>query len=313
MLPTAFVSHPDCARHDTGWKHPDHQGRLPALVRAVHRDMIALHEHLLEVEGVPAGESELRRVHSSDHLERIRSASLEAERAGRTQRLDGEVYVSGASWDAARAAAGTAVTGVRVVLDGRARNAFSAARPPGAAAAAGGVGGFSLVNNAAVAASHLRANGVASVLVVEWSGVPDSAIAGVLGEDPGVRVLSIGPSRSVAAEASAERSWSIGLPPGSGGELFRSVFEGALDDLLATWTPEFCLLSTGFDILEGDPVGRLTIRPAEIHALTRSLVERVEYACGGRLTSILDGGYDASALGAAAVMHLRALIGLEPA
>lgn len=312
MLPTAFVSHPDCARHDTGWKHPDHQGRLPALVRAVHRDMIALHEHLLEIEGEPVGEEELLRVHSAGHLDRIRSASLEADRAGRPRRLAGEVFVSAATWDAVRAAAGTAVTGVNAVLDGRARNVFCVARPPGSLAAEDAVGGFSLINHTAVAAAHLRAGGVSNVLVVEWSGVPGSATGGIFADDAGVFVLSIGPSgaRPVAA---ARRSRSIGLPPESGGQLFRNVFEAALDDVLATWSPEFCLLSAGFDILEGDPVGRLAVRPAEVHSLTRCLVERADSACGGRLASILDGGYDGAALGAATVAHLRALAGLEPA
>src|SRR5215213_5952298 len=61
---TAYVSHEDCSRHDTGWSHPDHQGRLPAVTRAVYRDMVALYEPLLQVEALPATEPQLLRVHT---------------------------------------------------------------------------------------------------------------------------------------------------------------------------------------------------------------------------------------------------------
>lgn len=307
MAPTAFVSHPDCARHDTGWKHPDHQGRLPALVRAVYRDMLTLHGSLLEVEAVPATEEELLLVHTEEHLAAIRAASHRAASTGAVQRLEGEVFVSGASWDAARAAAGTAITGAREVLEGRARNSFCAARPPGQGASQAGFDGFSLVNNAAIAARWLRENGVSRVLLAEWDGIGSSASPQVLAGDSGVFVLTVGALRDPVASHPGSRG--IGLPDGASGTLFRNAFEAAIDDLLGTWSPEFILLSAGFEILAGDPIGRLSVFPSDIHALTQSLRERAESTCGGRLVSILEGGYDQTSLGEATVEHLRALSG----
>ncbi|HEX9108430.1 MAG TPA: hypothetical protein VF832_14400, partial [Longimicrobiales bacterium] len=61
---TALVLHPDCARHDTGWRHAEHQGRLPAAVQAVYEDTPALLPHMLQREGVPARVKDLTRVHT---------------------------------------------------------------------------------------------------------------------------------------------------------------------------------------------------------------------------------------------------------
>ncbi|HEX8243476.1 MAG TPA: hypothetical protein VF541_08275, partial [Longimicrobium sp.] len=153
MKVTAYVSHEDCSRHDTGWNHPDHQGRLPAVTRAVYRDMPALFEPLLQVQGVPASEADLLRVHTRRYMDDVRRTAIAAAAEGRPLELGG-VPVSGASWDAALAAAGCAVTAADVVLRGEARNAFAAARPPGRGARADDAGEHSLFNNAAIAARH---------------------------------------------------------------------------------------------------------------------------------------------------------------
>jgi acetoin utilization deacetylase AcuC-like enzyme len=309
---TAFVSHPDCARHDTGWKHPDHQGRLPALVRAVYRDMLQLHGHLLEVEAVPAAEEQLLRVHTGDYIRAVQAAARAAAEAGEVQALAGDVFVSGASWDAALAAAGSAITGVDVVMRGEARNAFCAARPPGHAAARSRSGGFSLFNNVALAARHAVTNHrVGRVLVVEWSGVPSTATRDLLAADPAISVIAAGPAGPAPIESRTTRG--IGVPDGCAGEFFRTALEAGLDDVLSTFRPDLILLAAGFDILASDPVGRLGVDASEVHALTRSMVDRAESACEGRLVSVLEGGYDPPALGRATVQHLRALAGLAPA
>jgi acetoin utilization deacetylase AcuC-like enzyme len=311
MTLTAFVSHPDCPRHDTGWKHPEHQGRLPALVRAVYRDMLTLHGHLLEVEARPAVEADLLLVHTPALLERIRAASERAGERGQPQRFEGEAWVSGASWDAVRAAVGTALTGVEEVLAGRARNAFCAARPPGYAAHADRPGEFSLLNSVAIAARHLRTRlGAERVLVVEWGGTAPSSIAPLLADGPGVRCLAIRQATGAVAASGAHR---ITLPGGSDGALFLAAFEAGLDEVLADFAPAMILLSAGFDALGTDPLGELMLEPLDYFHLTRLLCERADRHCGGRLVSVLEGGYDPPGLGRAVVQHLRALTRLPAA
>ncbi|HEV2131137.1 MAG TPA: hypothetical protein VGR27_08540 [Longimicrobiaceae bacterium] len=319
MKVTAFVSHPDCALHDTGWKHPEHQGRLPALVRAVYRDMLTLHDRLLEVEARPATEEDLLLVHSPAYVASVREAVARAAAAGEPLTLGGETRVSAASWAAALAAAGTAITGVEVVLAGEVRNAFCAARPPGEGALPEQPGRFSLFNNLAIAAHWLRVQRhLMRMLIVRWGGGPDDALTQLFAGDAGVRVLAVHQQSAAGRESAASPLagpgiHSVSLPAGTGGGLFTSAFEAALDETLAGFTPELILLAAGFDALSADPLGELVLEPVDFYTLTRHLRERADALCGGRLVSVLEGGYSPAALGQAVVQHLRALSGLPAA
>jgi acetoin utilization deacetylase AcuC-like enzyme len=313
---TAYVGHGDCPRHDTGWSHPDHQGRLPAIARALYRDTPALMADVVQIEAAAAAtEEELRRVHTARHVEAVRRRSAEAGAAGRTLEVDG-VPVSAASWLAATAAAGTALTAVDTVLAGGARNAFAAARPPGAGARPDAAGGFALFNNVAIAARHLRErHGLGRVLTVSWAAAHPAALAEILGRDHETPLVSLhaDPRAFPDPRPHADASFDGGgaLRPGAIGGDVAQALAAALDGVARA--PDFVLLAAGFDVLAGDPVGGLGVSPDEVHPLTRVLVEWTEARCGGRLVSVLEGGYDAAATARAVVQHVRALAGLPPA
>lgn len=314
---TAFVSHEDSSRHDTGWSHPDHQGRLPAIVRAVQRDMVALWEPLRQMEAVPATEADLRLVHTPEYIDRVREMATDAARAERTLQLDG-VPVSGASWDAAVAGAGAALTAVDAVLDGQVRNGFALARPPGRGADADAAGECSLFNNAAIAARHLRARrGIGRVLVVAWGARQPAALARVLQGDDGIRLLSIHqhPQSFPEPEATAEHPPidGVALAPGSDGQAFAAALRNVLATVRADESPDFVVLSAGFCILAADAHGSLAVEPDEVHAITVLLREWVDARAGGRVVSVLEGGYAANETARAVIQHLRALAGLPAA
>lgn len=314
---TAFVSHEDASRHDTGWNHPDHQGRLPAIVRAVQRDMVALWEPLRQMAATPAPEADLLLVHTSAYVARVREQADASAREGRTLELDG-VPVSGASWEAALASVGAALTAVDAVLDGAVRNGFALARPPGRGASADGPGEFSLFNTAAIAARHLRARrGMGRVLVVAWGAHPPAALAGLLAEDEGVRLISIHQHPRTFPDPRPEDEHppvpGVALAPGGTGEDFAAALRGALDAVPADASPEFVLLSAGFDILAADPHGALAVQPDEVFAITTVLREWVDARAGGRLVSVLEGGYAAAETARAVIQHLHALAGIGPA
>lgn len=360
-MTTAFVGHHDCSRHDTGWKHPDHQGRLPALVRAVYRDMLTLHEHLVEVEARHASEEELLLVHTPEYVARVRELSARADSAGESIPVGEETVVSGATWEAALAAAGAALTGVETVLSGAARAAFCAVRPPGSDAGPSSWCRFSIFNNvaiAALAARERRPEG--GVLVVEWAASPAMALADILGGRDGVRLVTVAgparppgsdrPERSETApaagadpageasrdappehhgsreDAAAARPAGAGclpegsspatvalLPAGAAGGQYLAALERVLDAALRDFSPELIVLAAGFDALGADPLGNLSLAPADYHPLTRAVVQRAERHCAGRVVSVLEGGFDPAATGHAVVQHLRALAGLPPA
>ncbi|HLL84524.1 MAG TPA: hypothetical protein VK420_17800 [Longimicrobium sp.] len=312
---TAFVSHEDTPRHDTGWNHPDHQGRIPAIARAVYKDMLTLFDPLLELSATPATDEDLLLVHTPEHVARVREASAQA--GSQVAELDG-VRISGASDVAARASAGGALTAIEAVLAGDVRNAFVLARPPGRDALADSAAGFSLFNTAAIAARHLHErHGVERVLVVSWGSRPATHLRQLLADAPWVRMIDVhAHPQSFPAPLPDPPSpvpGDVPLPPGSDGAAFARALRGALDALGSDAAVEFVLLSTGFDILGGDPLGSLAVDPREVHDITRVLREWADAHAGGRLVAVLEGGYEAGNTARAVVQHLRALIGLPPA
>ena len=314
-MPTAFVSHSDCSRHDTGWAHPEHQGRLPALVRAVYRDLPALHGHLLDVEARPATAAELGLVHTARHVEAVRAAAARARAAGAPvalyEGMAGGPVVSAASWAAALAAGGTALTGVDAVLDGRARNAFCSARPPGGDAYADGAAGHSLFNHVALAAAHLRKRGVRRLLVAHWGGGYRGTLA-LLGGDAEVRLVLL-PNASPAASVLPSTLHLARSPAGADGGPVLAAFESALREVMASFAPEFVLLGAGFDLLASDPSGGASLQPRDYYRLTLAVQRVADACCRGRLVSVLEGGYDPAGTGHAVVQHLRALCRLPAA
>lgn len=291
MKTTAFVGHFDCARHDTGWGHPDHQGRLPALTRAVHADMLALFEPLLDLEGRHASLEELRLWHSDRYLDLVRDWVARAEANGRPVEIVPRLVASAATWDASLAAVGSVLTAIDAVASGQIRNAFCAVRPPGRDAAEEAPGRFGFLNPLAVGAEYLLDRGIAErVLVVEWGD----------GSMP-VRVASHGRARIVR----------LGSPPDEDAA-FAEEQGRVLGVALGDFSPGFILLSAGFDWLEDDLESGGAVTPAGFHRATARIREVAEAVCGGRLVSVLEGGYGVRGPGAAVVQHLRALAELAP-
>src|SRR5438552_15405239 len=162
-MTVAYVSHADCGRHDTGWGHPEHVGRLRAIPRAL-RDDPELFQALLHVEGRHATIDELALAHDRPYIGRVEAMA----RIG-GGRLDADTVASEGSWVAATAAAGCVLDAVDMAFDGRAARSFCAVRPPGHHALAARAMGFCLFGNVAIAAHYARSRyGIDRVLIVDW-------------------------------------------------------------------------------------------------------------------------------------------------
>jgi acetoin utilization deacetylase AcuC-like enzyme len=319
MPATALVMHEDCALHDTGWRHPEHQGRLPAIINALYQDTPDLQNVVLQLEGVPVDESVFRLTHSSEMLELLALAREQAKRTDKIVALDSETLVSPVSWEAMCAAAGSVMTACEAVIRGDARNGFALARPPGHHATPTKSMGFCLVNNIAIVARMLQERGVERVLIVDWDVHHGNGTQDIFYRDPSVYFMSFHQypwypgtgARTECGEAEGEGfTRNVPLEAGTTGSYFRDVFQRELDAVLQYFTPDFVLVSAGFDCLRDDPLGQLLLEPADLHASTTYLMSAIPSGVG--IVHTLEGGYNPPRVGAGVVDVVRALAGLPP-
>ena len=316
---TALVLHPDCGRHDTGWRHPEHQGRLPALVQAVAREMPVFLPIMHQEEAALASVEDIRRVHTPELVDTVRGAVARAQEQGTQVALDGDTIASGATWDAALGAAGSVIAAARIVADGVADTAFAAARPPGHHASAGRAMGFCFFNNVAVAARWLQQErGIERIAIVDWDVHHGNGTQDIFYADPSVYYLSLhladhypgtGHAHERGSGAGAGTTLNVPLAHGTSRSEYLRAYRDALDRMFGDFAPGFVLVSAGFDCLAGDPLGGLPLEPEDLHAMTAQLMAQATSA-HGRVVAALEGGYVPARVGAGTVAVLRALAGL---
>jgi acetoin utilization deacetylase AcuC-like enzyme len=307
-MPLAFISHSDCGRHDTGWGHPEHVGRLRAILRAL-RDDFELFGEVRHVEGRHATDEELALVHDPAYIARVRRL---VERGGGA--LDPDTPTSPGSWDAATVGVGCVLDAVDLAFRGQAARSFCAVRPPGHHALRDGAMGFCIFGNVAVAAHYaLRRHRAARVLIVDWDVHHGNGTQALVESERAIRFVSVHqwpwyPGTGAADDRGPHANvWNVpmraGLPP----DRYVSALLGAVDEASDGFVPDILLVSAGFDSLAGDPLGGFTLELEHVELLTRELVTRADRWCAGRLVSALEGGYAPDRLGAACVRHIRAL------
>ena len=306
--PVAFIAHSDCGRHDTGWGHPEHVGRLRAIPRALREDVELFHK-LRHLEGRHATVEEIALAHDAAYVDSVRDL---AEQGGGS--LDPDTVTSPGSWAAATAAVGCVLDAVDLAFAGEVRRSFCAVRPPGHHALRDAAMGFCIFGNVAIGAHYARKrHGAARALVVDWDVHHGNGTQALVEEEPAIRFVSMHqwpwyPGTGAADDRGPHGSvWNVPMRAGLPAERYVAALLEAIDRAGDGFVPDIVFVSAGFDSLAGDPLGGFTLELDHVEELTREVVARAENWCGGRIVSVLEGGYTPERLGAACVRHMRAL------
>ena len=309
MNTVAYISNADCGRHDTGWGHPEHVGRLRAIPRALREDFELF--HLLDHrESRHATPDELALAHEPNYV-----ASIEAIAEAGGGRLDADTVVSEGSWAAATAGAGAVLDGIDLAFGDGPPRSFCAVRPPGHHALRGAGMGFCLFGNVAIGAHYARArHGAERILIVDWDVHHGNGTQALVQDTADVHFVSMHqwpwyPGTGRADDRGPLGSiWNVPMAAGLPRERYVTALLSAVDAASQGFTPDLVMISAGFDSLAGDPLGGFALEMDDVERLTRELVSRAEQWCGGRIVSALEGGYAPERLGEACVRHMRALL-----
>ncbi len=300
-----IYSHPACLSHDTGPAHAERPERLSAVTEALHIAFPQLDWH----EAPRASRGQLLRAHKSGLLEQV----LET-RPSERMLLDPDTVLSPGSAEAGLLAAGAAVAAVDAVLGGLANRVFCAVRPPGHHATADVAMGFCLFNSIAVGALHaLEEHGLARVAIVDFDVHHGNGTQAIFEHDP--RVLFAGshqmplyPGTGSSSETGEGNIVNAPLAPNSGSAEFRAAWSNQLLPAVAAFKPQLLMISAGFDAHRLDPLAQLQLDAADFGWITHELVALANQHCGGRIVSMLEGGYDLTALAESSVAHVGALL-----
>ncbi len=305
----AFISHPDCARHEMGPHHPECPERLGAITD--HLLIKGLLDYMIPYDAPLATEEQLGRAHSSLYVREI----FEASPAEGYHHVDPDTNMNPHTLQAARRAAGAAVHAVDLVIAGKASTAFCNVRPPGHHAEHDAAMGFCFFNNAAVGIRHaLDVHGLQRVALIDFDVHHGNGSEDIFKGDERVLMCSIfekGLYPFNGEEAKGPNMVNVGLPSRSGGDKFREAVVREWLPALEAFKPQLVVISAGFDAHREDDMGNLGLVEADYEWVTRELVALAARHSHGRVVSCLEGGYVLSPLARSVAAHVKVLIGAD--
>ncbi|OHB56209.1 MAG: histone deacetylase [Planctomycetes bacterium RBG_13_44_8b] len=298
--------------HKTTLGHPESPQRLVSIVERLKAG--GLYSELYVVTPKPAEVEWLITVHSPHYIERVK----ESCENGISYLDSSDTPISEKTYEAALIAAGGVLKAVDAVMQKKVKNAFCAVRPPGHHAIKDRAMGFCVFNNVAVGARYIQKKyNLQKVLIVDWDVHHGNGTESMFYDDPTVLYFSVhqypfypGSGSKTDKGSGKGLNYNINVPmsAGSGDSDYIKVFHEKLEPAAIEFSPEFVLISAGFDACEGDLLGGMNITPQGFAELTRIVKSIAEKCCEGRLVSVLEGGYSLDGLASSVEEHIRVLM-----
>jgi acetoin utilization deacetylase AcuC-like enzyme len=313
IKPTGLIVDPRFEQHDTGPGHPERPARLARVRRALSEG--GLVERCCVLPLVAAQDEQLWLVHDPDYVHRVAQAC----RTGQTVLDSMDTAICASSEEIARLAAGSVAAMSHAVARGELGRGFAAVRPPGHHAERDLAMGFCLFNNVAVAARCLTSHDEAErVLIVDWDVHHGNGTQHLFEQAADVFYFSChqwplypgtGARHDRGRGAGQGTTLNCPLAPGAGDDVFLGALRDELLPAAERFRPDFVIVSAGFDAHRSDPLGGLEVSTEAYEAATRIVCDLADRLAGGRLVSVLEGGYDLDALADSVATHVRVLLG----
>jgi len=310
---TGFVYDARFRDHDTGPYHPERPERMDAVMAALAAT--SWHENLVRFAARPADLGDVERNHTLNYIRRAR-----AECAANAPFLDTtDVAISAASCDVALLAAGAPLALADALAAGAIDNGFALLRPPGHHAERAAAMGFCLFNNVAILARYLQhAHGLDKVAIVDWDVHHGNGTQHSFEEDPSVLYISLhqypyypgtGAYYETGNGRGAGATLNCPLPAGATDSAYERAFHEQVIPKLDLFKPECIIVSAGFDAHRDDPLADMDLSTKMYAWMTDRVLECADAYSGGRVLSVLEGGYHLERLGECVTVHLGGLLG----
>ena len=306
-MSVSFIYDPIFLEHDTGAYHPENAERLRSIIRHIE----PLKDELLWLTPQRASYDILRHVHTQEHIELVKEASM-LEHA-----IDADTQTSQRSYEAALKAAGAGITAIDAFVAQKSSAAFAAVRPPGHHATTLQAMGFCLFNNIAITARYAQTVGFEKVLIVDFDVHHGNGTQDIFYDDNTVCYFS---THQYPAYPGSGSHYDIGhsegegythnfpLAPNSGDDDILPIYEESLPRVVEQFQPDIILVSAGYDLHRADPLAQLMVSTEGIAEIVTAIMESSSVP----KLFMLEGGYNLEALGESVARTLQVMLAASP-